>query len=247
VRNVHTTLRKALADAVAARRLDWNPAEAAKVPKVERGRALPVWSAADVARFLEHVAGDRLAALYVLAATTGLRRGELLGLRWQDVAIEEHPARLSVRRTRVQYGRLVADKAPKSPRSSRTIPLPTGAIVALRRHRANQAEERLAAGTAYTDSGLVFADEIGRPLMPSTISSAFARHVRDAGLPRLTLHGLRHTFATLGLEAGVDTVYVSELLGHASPAITMQVYQHTREERLSAAIDRVGEAIFGRG
>jgi site-specific recombinase XerD len=121
----------------------------------------------------------------------------------------------------------------------------SGAIAALRRHRALQAEEKLAAGGAYTDAGTVFADEIGRPLTPSTVSSTFARHVREAELPRLTLHGLRHTFATLGLEAGIDTVYVSELLGHASPAITMQVYQRTRQERLAAAMDRVGDVIFG--
>jgi integrase len=91
----------------------------------------------------------------------------------------------------------------------------------------------------------VFADEIGRPLPPGSISKAFSRLVKAEELPPLSLHGLRHTFATLGLEAGVDTVYVSELLGHASPAITMQVYQHTRQQRLEGAVRIVGDAIFG--
>jgi len=77
------------------------------------------------------------------------------------------------------------------------------------------------------------------------VSAAFRRRVNAAGLPPISLYGLRHTFATLGLEAGVDTVYVSEILGHSSPAITMGVYQHTREERLNAAVRQVGDAIFG--
>ena len=92
---------------------------------------------------------------------------------------------------------------------------------------------------------MIFADEIGRPLRPANVSKAFARHVREAGLPALSLHGLRHTWATLGLEAGVDTVYISELLGHSSPTITMNVYQHVREDRLVAAMEQVGAAIFG--
>ena len=106
--------------------------------------------------------------------------------------------------------------------------------------------ERLAAGETYTDDGRVFADEIGRPLSPGNVSKLFSRLVKAGGLPPLTLHGLRHTFATLGLEAGVDTLYVSELLGHSSPAITMGIYQHTRQERLEGAVRAVGDAIYGR-
>ena len=91
----------------------------------------------------------------------------------------------------------------------------------------------------------MFADEIGRPLRPDAASAAFRRHVKAAKLPPLTLHGLRHTSRTLGLDAGVDTVYVSEILGHTSPAITMQVYQHTREEAAQRGGRQVGGAIFG--
>jgi integrase len=153
---------------------------------------------------------------------------------------------LRVRHALVQYGKLVVDKEPKTARSRRTIALDAAATVALRHHRKRQAAERLAAGEAYSDEGRVFADGIGRPLTPGSISKAFSRLVKAGGLPPLSLHGLRHTFATLGLEAGVDAVYVSELLRHASPAITMQVYQHTRQERLEGAVQIVGDAIFGR-
>lgn len=243
VRNVHTTLRKALSDAVEARLLDWNPAEAAKVPKIESQPQPVVWSAENVTTFLRHIEDDRLAALYVVAASTGLRRGELCGLHWSDVSYD--PPRLSVRRSRVQYGTTVVDKGPKTAKSARTLPLPAATVVALRRHQAKQAEEKMANRMDYTDADMIFADEIGRPLRPANVSKAFARHVRETGLPALSLHGLRHTWATLGLEAGVDTLYVSELLGHSSPAITMNVYQHVREDRLVHAMEQVGAAIFG--
>ena len=117
---------------------------------------------------------------------------------------------MRIRRTLVQYGTVIAEKEPKTPRSRRTVALDAAAVAALRRHRIAQAEERLIAGPAYTNDDRVFADEIGRPLTPGNVSRGFSRQVKAAGLPQLTLHGLRHTFATLGLEAGVDTLYLSE-------------------------------------
>ena len=215
------------------------------MPRIQRHRELQVWSAADVTAFLQHIAEDRLAAIYVLAATTGMRRGELLGLRWQDVDLESEPPRLQVRRSLVQYGQTIIEKEPKTSRSRRSIALDPAAVAALRRHRIQQAEERLAAGAAYEPGGPVFSDQLGRPLRPAAISAAFQRQVKAARLPKLTLHGLRHTFATMGLELGVDTLYISEILGHSSPAITQAVYQHTREERLTSAVRQVGDAIFG--
>jgi integrase len=120
------------------------------------------------------------------------------------------------------------------------------AVGSLRSHRARQATERLAAGAAYEDDDRIFSDELGRTLRPGLVSARFARHVKAAGLPELGIHGLRHTWATSGLEAGVDTPDVSEILGHSFPAITMAVYQHTREERLGNAIAQVGDVIFSR-
>jgi site-specific recombinase XerD len=116
-------------------------------------------------------------------------------------------------------------------------------VEALRAHGTRQKREKLAAGPAYSDQGFVFADEIGDPLDPSTISATFGRLVRATGLPRITLHGARHSFATVALEAGVDVLYVSEILGHASPATTQSVYQHVRTERLEAAVQAVTDAI----
>jgi integrase len=246
VRNVHTTLRKALADAVVERRIDWNPAEAAKVPKISPDADLDVWQPVQLAHFLGATAQDRLSALWILAATSGMRRGELLGLRWSDLDLDAAQPTVRVRRSFVQYGSLKVEKEPKTPRSRRTIALDTTATAALKRHSAAQAKERLAAGSAYADDGRVFADEIERPLSPDGVSKAFSAAVKRAELPRLTLHGLRHCFATLGLEAGVDTVYLSEILGHSSPAITAGIYQHARDDRLAGAIHQVADAIYGR-
>jgi integrase len=241
VRHVHTTLRKALADAVEARVISWNPAEAAKAPKVTRTEQPAAWSAEDVRRFLAHVSGERLEPLWLLAASTGMRRGELLGLRWVDADLERGSA--TIAQTRVAFGKVKITKEPKTVRSRRRIPLTPRVVGALRVHKKHLTEERLAAGAAYADGGLVFPDELGGSLDPASISAAFSREVGRAELPRITLHGLRHSFATVALEAGVDVLYVSELLGHSSPAITQAVYQHVRPERLEAAVETIAAAI----
>ena len=107
-----------------------------------------------------------------------------------------------------------------------------------------QGEEAAAAGEAYVDRGYVFCDEVGDPLNFQMVTGRFKRAVADAGLPSLTLHGLRHSFATIALHEGVDVLYVAEVLGHSSPNITQSIYQHTRPERKREAVSRVGAAIF---
>ena len=118
-------------------------------------------------------------------------------------------------------------------------------VAALKRHAEIQDIEKSFAASTYLDQGYVFANEIGDPLSPSWVSSTFVRRVKQAGLPRISLHGLRHSFATVALEAGVDVLYVSELLGHSSPTVTQNVYQHVRRERLEGAVNTISEAIHG--
>jgi integrase len=181
-------------------------------------------AAAQLSTFLRHVESDRLAGLWRLAAATGMRRGELAGLRWSDVDLDA--GSLTIRQTlTVVAGRPRFDE-PKTATSRRTLTLDTDTRSALRSHRARQASERLAAGDIWQDHDLVFASENGAPLNLNTISRNFDRLVQRAGLPRITLHGIRHAYLTMLLRDGVPLKVVSQRAGHASLAVTTTVYNH---------------------
>lgn len=246
VRNVHRTIRTALENAVESSYLPWNPAasRATKKPRVEPSEH-DVWDADELRVFLEAAASDRLAALWILLSSTGMRRAELCGLRWRDIDLDEAVVR--IRRTIVQYGKVRVEKEPKTPTSRRTLTdIDPRAIVALRAHRKAQASERLAAGAAWNaTTDRVFRDAVGNDLRPDVITRGMARIVKDTGLPTLTPHGLRHSYATAGLEGGVDVVYVSALLGHSSAAVTQSTYQHVRAAKLSEASKAISSALLG--
>ncbi|MEA2686470.1 MAG: hypothetical protein QOE93_1665, partial [Actinomycetota bacterium] len=168
--------------------------------------------------------GDRLHALWVLLATTGMRRGEALGLRWSDVDLDT--GRLRVVQTIIQVRSKVTTGEPKTARGRRPIALDSGTIAVLREHRRRSREERLVVGGAFEDRGLVFHRPDGSCLKPDAVSATFVRRVRAAGLRRLTLKGLRHTWATLALERGIHPRVVQERLGHSTIAITLGIYSH---------------------
>jgi integrase len=244
VLNVHRTIRTALESAVEARLLDWNPAasRATKVPRVVTVDHA-TWTPTQLKLFLDHIAQDRLMALYFLGAATGMRRGELVGLRWRDIDLDART--IDVRETIVAYGKEVWVKKPKSPSSRRTFPdIDSRTIAVLQAHRKAQIAEQLAA-EAWAGTDRVFVDELGENLKPGAVTRGMARHVRAAGLPKLTPHGLRHTFATVALEAGVDVVYVSRLMGHSSATITQDVYQHPRQEHLAEANRTISAKLLG--
>jgi integrase len=180
-----------------------------------------------VRRLLEAAHGDRLEALYVLAVTTGMRRGELLGLKWTDVDLEN--GRLSIRRalTRTDDGKYIALTEPKTKGSRRIVKLTRRAVEVLRRHLDRQLAEIEAAGDLYGDQGLVFTTQAGTPINPSNLRQrSFAPLLKKAGLPHIRFHDLRHTCATLLLSKGVHPKFVQELLGHATIAITLDTYSH---------------------
>jgi integrase len=168
------------------------------------GRDNPrAWSAEELRAFLEATSEDRLAAMWLLFATTGMRRSELLGLPWWAVDLEATPGRLAVVQTVV-----VIDKQPvivaeaKTATSRRQLALDPFTTAALKAHRVQQLQERLAWGPAWVDTGLVFTREDGQVLHPEHVTKRFARLGRDAGLPPITLHGVRHSYATAALVAG---------------------------------------------
>ena len=250
--HTHRCLSKALEDAARRRLIARNVARDVDAPKPRRGE-MKVWSADELRTFLRHTEDDRLGACWVLAVSTGMRRGELLGLRWADVDLDA--ARLAVRRSRVAVGYDVVEGEPKSGRA-RTIALDDGTVAVLRRHRRRQLEERMAWGEAWEDSGAVFTREEGTPLHPQTMAWHFEKAVRDldtamkaadpkASFPAIRFHDLRHTHATLALQAGVHPKVVQERLGHSSISITLDLYSHVVPGMQEDAAAKVGAMIFG--
>jgi len=224
VQYIHVTLHKALKQAVSDGLIPRNATEAVKPPQVRREEIRPL-TPEQVKMLLEAASGDRLEALYVLAVHTGLRQGELLGLKWDDIDLET--GTLQVRRalTTAKGGPRLA--APKTKGSRRRVSLTGSAAQALKSHLERQLEEIDRAGSLWQENGLVFASETGAPLDRRDLTSRrFKPLLKRAGLPHFRFHDLRHTCATLLLTQNVNPKVVSEMLGHSSIAITLDTYSH---------------------
>jgi integrase len=201
-----------------------NPVQGVKRPKLHRA-PMTSWSSEQARAFLEFSKEDRLSFAWWLLLARGLRRGELCGLRGEDVDLEGQVLRIN--RTRVTVEGRAIDSAPKTEAGRRSIPLDQSLIAILRKHRSTQAAEALAAGPgAYEDGGHLLADQLGRPYHPDSISGWFDERVKQSGLPRIRLHDTRHTAASLMLASGTPVKVVADMLGHASPTITLSTYAH---------------------
>jgi integrase len=183
-------------------------------------------------------AGHRLGPLYVVAISTGLRQGELLGLRWQDVS-DDYGA-VTVRHTLDGTGELAE---PKTPQSRRTLRLGRATGAALREQRRHQLEDRLRAGARWRDTGHVFASTIGTPLDGPNVTHEYQAALSPAGLPRQRFHDTRHAAATLLLESGEDVGVVSRILGHSTVSLTLDIYGHLTDRMTERAAARM-DAIF---
>jgi integrase len=200
-----------------------------------------VWTPEQTGQFLDHVAADRLSALFELVVDTGTRRGEFTGLRWIDVDLDNGV--IDVTHTRVTIGWEVIDETPKSEAGERSVPISQSTVAALRKWRAQQSRERLAWGEAWVDSGLVFTREDGSPLHPGVVSNHFRRLAYDAGLPPVALHGMRHGSATYLLAAGVDVKVVQARLGHSTSTLTRDTYTSVLDEVARAAAEAAAAMI----
>ena len=245
VRNVHVVIRKALADATRKRLVSRNVAIDADPPKVPGPgeREMATWTPDELKTFLRGIASHRLAAAYVLAGSTGMRRGEVLGLRWSDLDLDLRT--LAVFQTIVNVAYKITFSEPKTARGRRTISLDAPTVEVLRAHRSQQLKEKAALGERYDDHDLVFARPDGQPVHPDFFSQTFERTVKRLGLRRVRLHDLRHTYATLALRAGVDAKTVSARLGHSTVAFTLDVYTKAVPQLDREAADKIALLIFG--
>lgn len=235
-RLVHAVIGRALRDAERWGRVTRNVARLADPPARATSRATS-WTAGELRRFLDHVAGEPLFALWRLAATTGMRRGELAGLTWR--ALDLDGARLSVEQ------QLLPDRTfgpPKSVRSQRTVALDPVTVDALRAHQATQLLERDFAGPAYEDRDLVFCDALGGAIHPTRLTARFAERRKAAGIPAGSLHTLRHTAATLALTQGVPVHIVAARLGD-DPKTILATYAHLLPQSDEMAAERVAAAL----
>jgi integrase len=246
---IHVILHRAFRDAVRWDRLVRNPCDSADPPKPGRSHrsTMRTWSAEEVATFLGKTADHRLSAAWWVLATTGMRRGELLGLSWDSLDLDASLA--SIRRTLVTTRARrkgepgMAWSEPKTDKGWRTVALDAATVAALRAHRARQLEERLQLGAEYDDQGLVFCTVFGTPIHPKTLSWYFDQAVKRAELPRIRLHDLRHSHATLALKAGVHPRVVQERLGHANVGVTLDTYSHVSMPMQAEAASLVASLI----
>lgn len=241
VRKMHVVLQKALDQAVADGLIPRNAAKGIKLPQTKTGGILPL-TREQSRVLLDAAAGDRLEALYVLALSTGMRQGELLALKWDDVELEE--AVLRVRSTLTRSGSKVLIGSPKTDRSRRSVGLTERAVSALRAHLSRQLEDMEEMGSLYKPGGLVFATETGTIINPSNLRNRSLKPLlQRAGLPRMRFHDLRHTCATLLLSKNVNPKIVSEMLGHSSIAITLDTYSHVLPTMQQSAVQALEEAL----
>ena len=241
VHHVHVAIVASLKYAVRRKLLARNPAsDVQDLPGPSKGQRA-CWTAEETAEFLSATRGDRLYALYLLAATTGLRRGEVAGLSWDQLDLDG--GTLAVARARVSIRGRAVESEPKTAKARRTIAIAPVVVEALRSYRRHQREEHLALGPDWTDSGLVFTYEDGRGLHPDFILRSFQRAARRVGLPVISFHGLRHGAATVGLAAGVALLAMSKRLGHSSVSITGDRYSHVVEQLDSEAADRTAALL----
>jgi integrase len=196
-------------------------------------RELTTWTAGELRRFLDSVRGDDLEALWVVLATTGLRRGEALRLRWGDLDLER--GELAVRQTIVAVNHEVRVSTPKTKRGRRVVALDEVTVAALARHRPEP----------WSASDPAFVDGWGQVVHPSWVSKRFKTLAAGAGLPVIRLHDLRHTHATLALQAGIHPKIVSERLGHSSVSLTLDVYSHALPHLQREAAAAVGRLLWG--
>jgi len=250
IRMMHQVIGRALKQAVKQHLIPFNPAEAVTLPKLKYKEITP-FNKNEVKQYLSAAQDNRLYAAFLLDLTTGLRRGELLALQWDDIDIDKRI--LAIKRT-LSRVRLVDDGIsklmvgePKTEKGKRVIPLLPEIIEELKGHKVRQAKERLKKGEQYENNDLVFCTPEGKYIEPRNFHRIHTAILEKAELRHVRIHDLRHTFATILLEAGEDPKTMSELLGHAKVSTTLDIYCHSSIEMKEQTVSKLGGLIFNIG
>ena len=237
-RKHHDLLNTALKMAVRQGVILTNPAERVDPPKVKRPE-IHFYNMEQLQQLLQLSRGTRLEVIIKLAGLLGLRREEILGLTWACVDFQQR--KIHIKTVRTAAGQLVVEKEPKTETSRRTLHMPSALENALRREQARQQQYRDYLGDAYCGEGYVVAHEDGRPMRPNYASELFVSFVRKHGLPPLTLHGLRHSFASIANAKGIPMYDIGKALGHSSPSTTSKVYTHLLDRDHKDLLERMWE------
>lgn len=237
IRRCHQIIHGCLGQAEDNKLISWNPAKSTKLPKLD-ARKIRALTPEEMDKFLEVLKEDRWGTAFLCSLGTGLREGEILGLRWQDVDIESATIVVNQALARTKSKGLIFDK-PKTEESVRSIPLPADVLEAIKKHRVREIQKNLAMGKQLKEKDLVFCTYKGTPIAPRNFQRKFSKVKEKAKIPDdVNLHALRHTYATRLLEQGADLPSVQELLGHADISTT-RIYTHVSQEHKRKAVDRL--------
>ncbi|GAC1656448.1 MAG: site-specific integrase [Ktedonobacteraceae bacterium] len=242
VRGIHRMLHKALDDAVLWGQVPRNVSDSVTLPRLARNEIKPL-NREQARQLLDAAHEHRMEALLTVALATGMRRGEILGLHWKDIDFENRS--VQVRHTVDRIGKFgIMESEPKTSSSRRKILLPDFVIESLKEHRTRQTEARLKVGEAWQENDLVFCNIYGGFWDPANLLTSFGKLLKDAGLPHMRFHDLRHSTATILLTMGVHPKVVQELLGHTNISLTMDTYSHVLPSMQRDAMDDLDD-FFG--
>jgi len=243
VKNTHAVLNSALKQAVKWNMLHRNPAELVDLPRTNKSEEKTL-THDQTLRFIEACAYSRMKALFILMIATGIRPGEALGLKWEDVDFNNN--KITINRSLSRPGGKWLLVPPKTQKARRSIPVPLPVMLDLKEHKDNQNEEKNEINhEKYNDHGFVFATQTGEPFSDRNIISKYFKPILKAeGLPNIKLYGLRHTCATLLLSSGENIKVVSERLGHADVALTLRTYAHVLPNMQEEATVKLSKMLF---
>lgn len=242
IKYIHVTIQAALKQAVRERLITVNPAEAVELPK-DNPREMQTLSREQIGKLLDTARGGPFYMVLLLDLSTGLRRGELLGLQWQDIDFSK--GTLTVKRQLTLGRGGIKLSEPKSKAGKRTITLPGEILQALKEHKRQQNETRLLMGEAYQNKDFVFATAEGDPISIHSLRHCFNKLLKEADLPEVRFHDLRHSYATLALGAGISPKVIQQILGHSQITVTLDTYAHVTREMQQEAADKMGDILKG--